>query len=264
MIAANKPVKKVEPIKTRKDFRQKEVLSHNNIAAHKEGLTTNMAASPAPVQQPVMMSRTFTATDTTLHLQGKVDGQLVNPAIFSGKVLDQNGDPVPYATIRLNNRQSVADAKGNFNVLADDTSSLITTSAVGYSSQTSSIKPNKPDTITIAKNDATLGEVATMAFGAAKRSKPLSDSAMPVGGWKNFNNYVTEQLNKDTTAESVTNPDDVVEIEFLIDNMGNPYDFKVTKSLDDQHDAKAIDILKNGPKWTNPSKKKKARVAINF
>ena len=41
--------------------------------------------------------------------------------------------------------------------------------------------------------------------------------------------------------------------------MGNPYDFKVVKPLDDQRDAKAIEILKNGPKWTNTSKEKSTR-----
>ena len=82
---------------------------------------------------------------------------------------------------------------------------------------------------------------------------------------QNFNNYVIAQLNKDSTGkENYISNNDVVELEFLIDEEGNPYNIKITKSLDDEKNSKAIDILKSGPKWTNTSKKKKAKVAIAF
>ena len=54
--------------------------------------------------------------------------------------------------------------------------------------------------------------------------------------------------------------DDIVELEFLIDDFGNPYNIHVTKSLDEEKNSKAIDILKSGPRWTNTSKKKKAKL----
>jgi len=94
--------------------------------------------------------------------------------------------------------------------------------------------------------------------------KENNDSAMPVGGWSNFNNYVITQLNKDTTTSAITNYNDVVELEFLIDKAGNPYDIKITKSPNEEQSSKAMEILKNGPKWTKPSKKTKAKVVINF
>jgi hypothetical protein len=58
--------------------------------------------------------------------------------------------------------------------------------------------------------------------------------------------------------------DDLVEMEFLIDDDGNPYNIKITKPLDEKRNAEAVDILKNGPKWTSATKKKKAKVSISF
>ena len=64
--------------------------------------------------------------------------------------------------------------------------------------------------------------------------------------------------------ENYMSDNDIVELEFLIDNEGNPYNIQITKPLDDKRNSKAVDILKSGPKWTNTSKKKKAKVAIEF
>ncbi len=278
-IAENKPSKKTEPLKLRKAVSEKDVTA--NKALEEDNTDVASIAAPVPLNQntesPVMDTVLFNMKTTKLNkntdstqvvaLQGKALGFAVIPSTFSGKVLDQNGEPVPFATLQSNRKQAIAtDAEGNFTLKGNNDSVLtITASAVGYITTTSSIQPGRSNLIVLPTNNPAANEmVVTTALGVARKAKSQADSAMPVGGWKNFNTYVTQQLNKDTTAESVTNPEDIVEVEFLIDNMGNPYDFKVVKPLDDQRNAKAIEILKEGPKWTNTSKKKKAKVAINF
>jgi hypothetical protein len=86
----------------------------------------------------------------------------------------------------------------------------------------------------------------------------------PVGGWKNFDNYVLSQLKKDTTDIAAINTNNFVELEFLVDKNGIPYNIQITKPLDEQRNSKAIAILKNGPKWTNTLKNKKVNLVINF
>jgi hypothetical protein len=141
----------------------------------------------------------------------------------------------------------------------------VTVSAIGYASTNSLIKSQTNNAIILDKTAASLNEtVVVTALGTKKKNKRAPQTATPVGGWQNFNNYVMTKLNEDSTKENSMTNNDIVELEFLIDDDGNPYNIQITKSLDDKRDSKAVDILKFGPKWTNTSKKKKAKVAISF
>ena len=68
-----------------------------------------------------------------------------------------------------------------------------------------------------------------------------------------------------TITNSRTNSE-IVDLEFLIDVNGNPEKIKVTNSANTVNNAKAIDLLKNGLKWTNSinGKKQKAKVSIKL
>ena len=96
---------------------------------------------------------------------------------------------------------------------------------------------------------------------------------VPVNGWAAFNEYVQQNnkpiLTYDTTYNPVTitnskTGQEVVGLEFNIDKYGNPEKIKVVKSVDEETDLKAVELLKNGPKWQTNSKKQKGRVSIKF
>ena len=157
----------------------------------------------------------------------------------------------------------LTDNNGYFRLWKSDTILNATASTVGYESKTMMLQPGDSNSIMLKQGNSALNDVVVVGYGAQKK-KIADTAAAPVGGWKNFNNYVLTRLNKDTTTDAITDPDDLVEIEFLIDKTGNPYNFKVVKPLDEQRNAKAIEILRSGPKWTNTSKNKKARVRISF
>ena len=179
--------------------------------------------------------------------------------------------------VSADNKAAVlTDINGDFNLQKNDTLLHVTASTVGYNTQSTALQQgfNKP--IMLKQSSESLNDVVVTGYGIKRKRnaftdsliraqrKMSGDSAMPVGGWNNFNNYVVTQLNKDTTTSGITNPRDLVELEFLIDNSGNPYNIKVTKSPNDVYSTKAVEILKHGPKWTKPAKKKKAKVVINF
>jgi hypothetical protein len=232
-----------------------------------------MAASPLNQQNetasasPANADMAFKKSDSVQPLlQGKTSGVSIAANIFTGKVVDENNKPIAGAFIESADKKTAAvtDVNGDFSLQKNDSLLKVVASNIGYESKAMPLQPGQDNVIMLKTSNASLSEVTVVGYNAPKRTGLASQAAMPVGGWQNFNKYVMNRLNKDTTAKAITNPDDLVEIEFLIDKTGNPYDFKITKSLDDQRNAKAIEILQNGPKWTTTSKNKKAKVAINF
>lgn len=243
-----------------------------------------IAVSPTPVPGKILMSRSYAAaadassTDSLqTGLQQKNNGLSVLPATFSGKVVDENNKPIAGVSVVSADKKTavLTDINGDFNLQKNDTLLHVTASTVGYNTQSTALQQgfNKP--IMLKQSSESLNDVVVTGYGTQQKSnitgsalhkqKDMArDSAMPVGGWNNFNNYVVTQLNKDTTTSGITNPRDLVELEFLIDNSGNPYNIKVTKSPNDVYSTKAVEILKHGPKWMKPAKKKKAKVIINF
>ena len=274
LIADNKNVKKSAPL-VKKSVVKKDVETD-------KGLEENNADIASMAVAPVQMSRSNESsimdtvfynmkTEKTMNvdaaLQGKVSGVSVLPNTFSGKVVDENNKPIPYATIESADKKTavVTDLNGNFSIQKNDTILNVTASTIGYNSNASNLEAGYANVIKLKGASTALNDVViTTAMGVNKKAKINSDSAMPIGGWENFNNYVLSKLNKDSASKNFIPYNDLVEIEFLIDKAGNPYNFKIVRPLDEQRDAKAIEILKSGPKWTNTSKKKKARVTISF
>ena len=284
LLIVESKTKKTQLSSAKRKTEEKAFATDNNII-NKPILTTNnqsvtTIASTPPAKEKIMAARSLAATDTLTQLQGKVNGLSVlpSPAIFSGKVIDENNKPIAGVTIASDDNKTVVltDINGDFNLQKTDTLLNVTASTVGYDSRTIALKQGSNNPIVLKQNNVALNDVVVVGYGTKRKKnayadsittaqrKATGDSAMPVGGWNNFNNYVITQLNKDTTANTFTNPDDLVELEFLIDKAGNPYNIKVTKSVNDEHVSKAIEILKNGPKWTSTSKKKKTKVIINF
>jgi hypothetical protein len=132
------------------------------------------------------------------------------------------------------------------------------------------------------KRDSTIESVPITAYFSKKEAaKPISfklskeDSlTVPINGWPAFNDYLKKNnaystFTYDTayTPVTITNNktgEEIVGLEFDIDKFGNPDKIKVTKSVDKETDAKAIDLLKNGPKWQASDKKVKGKVSIKF
>src|SRR6478735_8959977 len=279
LIAANKAVKKVQPSAAKKKTAENLPEDKTILKADEPVVLTDEVATIAVTpENKTMMSRSFGVTDTQAPLQGKVSGVSVLPSLpstFSGKVMDQNGEPIAGVTIASADKKVavITDINGNFSLQQTDTVLTVTAGTVGYDSRSLTLKKGVNDPVILNQTNETSTEVVVTGYGTKRKENVAlsrnqnytgGDSAMPVGGWSNFNNYVVTQLNSDTTSNTITNPDDVVEMEFLIDKAGNPYDIKITRSANGELSSKAVEILKNGPKWTTPGLKKKVHVVINF
>jgi len=94
--------------------------------------------------------------------------------------------------------------------------------------------------------------------------KLVADSSLfPQGGWESFRDYVYRKLHKEIdTTEALAYGD--VEVEFTVDELGNARNLKITKSLNKQSDAEAIELVRQWPGWIAGKKQKKGKVVIQF
>ena len=168
--------------------------------------------------------------------------------LFNGKVTDDYGNVIPYATVRSGSNITSTDANGSFKLKAPDSVLKVEVNSVGYAMARADVQSNTPAKITLEESKSSLSEVVVTGITSKRKAaitssnvKPstLADpSAEPVGGWNNFRQYVNRSV------DSLSNEDAEVKIqgvavEFTIDKKGDPSDIKVNaapnKNISDKH-----------------------------
>jgi CarboxypepD_reg-like domain len=196
-------------------------------------------------------------------------GTTANLLSFKGRVLDNNLNPVANALVNATGQKAtVTNADGYFTIQAPDTSLTVTVSSIGFNQQQAQLQANAANKIALAPDNKSLSEVVVTGYASKKKASMRSvttDSAFPAGGWESFQDYVYKKLHQ--KLDSTNNGPKVmgnVEIEFQVNEDGKPFNFNIVQSLDETSDKKAINILKEGPRWIANTKRKKARVTIPF
>ena len=121
---------------------------------------------------------------------------LAQTAGVSGKVVDENGAGVPFATVKLEGLKVTAltDADGSFSIKTAGTAKKLTISSVGFKSVTVDIT-GKPLSIVLQSAADNLKEVVvTNAFGLKQSSKKTPYSVQVISGEK-LNTVVQPSLN---------------------------------------------------------------------
>ncbi|HWK02875.1 MAG TPA: SusC/RagA family TonB-linked outer membrane protein [Puia sp.] len=101
--------------------------------------------------------------------------------VVTGKVSDQQGQPVPFATIRIKGgKQGVsADANGAFSIRANKGDKLIISGA-GLTSTEFAIENSTVLNIQVARKDASMTEVVVTALGIARNKNSLPYAAQTI------------------------------------------------------------------------------------
>ncbi len=191
--------------------------------------------------------------------------------LFNGRVTDDNGNAIPFATVRSGSNITSTDANGGFKLQAPDSVLKVDVSSVGYAMARADVQSNTPAKITLEESKSSLSEVVVTGITSKRKaasstvnsSKISGSSAEPVGGWNNFRQYVNRSV------DSLSNDDEEVKItgvavEFTVDNNGAPTDIKVNAAPNKTISDKASEIIRNGPKWSSKSKKERVKVSIPF
>ncbi len=125
----------------------------------------------------------------------------------------------------------------------------------------------------IEKKDTNVpSEVKVVGYGT-KRKRDVTGSitsienneqaAEPEGGWTNFDAYVKREIQnfKDSTHAAYNK---AVSLEFSIDEEEHPKDIQIQEDADKAVADKAIQILKNGPRWKRNKNQSKVKVIMPF
>ncbi|MGV3705804.1 MAG: hypothetical protein ACO1NU_10560 [Arcticibacter sp.] len=106
-------------------------------------------------------------------------------------------------------------------------------------------------------------QVFTASARSASYAKiqPLS-SIQPVTGWKDFQAYVRANKRLSTPAEGAVN----VVLIFMVQPNGKPDAFRIEQGINEQYNAEAIRLVKEGPLWIVPETGSSdlVRVRIDF
>jgi hypothetical protein len=244
----------------------------DDVAATKSDSVQFLIAQTAPgteiAKADTKSAKVFTP------LEGRVVGLMNNNAAlnqFSGVVLDNRNQPVPGALVNTTDKRAVVtDNNGYFRMLAPDSTLQVFVSSVGYETTKTNLSPGIANRVAIEPSRQSLSDVVITGYGARKkeirRTYRNADSAYPAGGWESFQEYVYKKMNMpfDSSSNAIITTHGAVEIEFSINEAGNPYNFNILQSSGKENDERAINTLKEGPRWITSKKNKKGKVVIQF
>src|SRR6185437_2332155 len=100
---------------------------------------------------------------------------------ISGKVVDQQGQPVPFATVKIKGSKSgsSADADGNFSIKAKAGDVLVIT-GTGFNASEATVAGTGPLSIKVTRKENSLSEVVVTALGVQRQSKELGYSTAKI------------------------------------------------------------------------------------
>ncbi|MES1220287.1 MAG: carboxypeptidase-like regulatory domain-containing protein, partial [Bacteroidota bacterium] len=226
----------------------------------------NKAFAPPPLAQDKSNGNGFLKNQT-------VAGISANLNTFNGYVVDQSNKPVANASIQIPNLNiaTITNNNGAFSFKAPDTSLSVSVASAGFETQNINLRNNiASNQITLKPDEKGLNEVVVVGYGTRKKDmlKKTKDvtinilDAAPSIDWNEYNKYLDE--NKKIPADAKDIHGEVV-VSFVVDNKNELKNFKIEKSLNEELDAEATRLIKEGPAWKLlKGKKAKASVIVKF
>jgi hypothetical protein len=232
-----------------------------------EGKVPGAKITPSSQDNEVRKMKVSAQSEVATNYQGQVRGRIV----------DQNGQPVPFATISNNagNRQVTnADAQGNFafkNNVITNNNLPVEINAVGYDSKQTNLNNNSSNTIVLNQKENGLSEeVITDGYSKTKKEKYQWNgknslihlrNATPLEGWDYFYYVMNDSIvnnhyfNKDKGR---------IVLQFDADSNGAVKNIIVKRSLNDSADNAVMRIMLKSPVLKINDNKKKGEATIKF
>ncbi len=194
---------------------------------------------------------------------------------FTGVVVDENNQPVPFANI-TETRSGVgtyADVNGNFTMVAADSVLNIETRSVGYFNNALQIRNNQTQRI-VLKDQSVIANAPTRErlYEKNKDRPPVMKTEVteiysePADGWNNYSKYIANNLREGNLKEKRnTNALKEVEVSFDVNPDGTVANLKVERSNCSNCNTEAIRIIKDGPRWKSKTgKTERTRFTVLF
>jgi hypothetical protein len=262
------------------DKKQAAIKEQIERTRSKEATTKLDPAQPAPSVASSSAENKRVAEDAAIVRNNYNNGSNT----FRGRVSNTNGEALASTTFNLrssnNNIIARTDKEGNFAVQLPDTNAIVAVETLGYHQQQTNLSANRSNNIVLERgSEASLSETVVIGYGTAKKKanqtaaqKAIEEElrnkgSEPIGGWQSFNQYLQQKLSILKSEE-----DDVVEddsfnslkIEFKVNTDGTPVNVQVEGSKNEKFTQKAIEIIKQGPKWKAAKKSKKVKLTVQL
>ena len=117
-------------------------------------------------------SHIYAVNESSLPLLLPSHSQVVMQAgQITGKIIDENGEPIIGATIRVKGatQGAISDIDGHFSLSIGKNSATVEVSFVGYQTQTLNVQAGVPITVTLKEDSELLDEVVVVGYGTQKR-----------------------------------------------------------------------------------------------
>lgn len=208
----------------------------------------------------------------------KKKSNFVNLNKFSGVVVDENNQPLPFANITevKSGVGTYADAKGNFVLVSSDTVLNVETKSVGYFSNSLQIRSNQTQKIVLKDESDIANAPSRERLYQKNKDRPSvmktevtemeEMGSEPADGWKKYSTYIVNNLREaDLNLKKQSTEKKEVEVSFDVNPDGSLANLKVERSSCTTCNNEAIRIIKEGPKWKSKTgKKERARLTIQF
>jgi hypothetical protein len=173
---------------------------------------------------------------------------------FSGRVVDPNNKPLPYANVQIMPKRAsmMTDEKGHFNFTTKDSIVDVQVGLIGFEQRNFRLQNDiASNNLVLEPSKQTLDEVVITGYGT-QRKKDVSkttvkvQNAVPEVGWIEYEKYL--EKNKTPPAANPLMKGEVV-VSFQVKRPAILSDFKIEKSLSKDYDKEAIRLIQEGPAW---------------
>ena len=259
----NLPAEKDDIARNESRAKEKEYIVAAPSQANKPAAPRAITQDAAKTEAEVTLKRQATAADNNQ---------------VRGRVVDTDGNPVPFATVRNNadRRQSVAaDAQGNFALTQNAQTSNsnivpVEVNAAGYQQVTTTVDNNKANnTIVLNQADNALEEVVVSGNDKngkkekyqwnGKNSRIQLTNAVPLEGWPYFYYVMNDSI---VNNKQLNRQKGKIVLSFDTDSNGAVKNVVVTKSLNDTADDAARRMLYKSPVLNIKNSKIKGEATI--
>ncbi|HWK05656.1 MAG TPA: carboxypeptidase-like regulatory domain-containing protein [Puia sp.] len=279
-IYTSKERAKAYDYKTKSSLNKKDTLNFTNGYVSQDKQAAAPASTPAP--SPAGASATAPAGNVLARRTAGLN--ITSPSeqlVFTGKVIDQNKNPLPGAALYLAGNgnytfNTTTDKNGFFSLKLPkkDSAFKLTVASLGYeqASLGLSMENRTGNIIQLQPQANAMNEVVVTGFGTKRKeilqdnSEPrkdfLSKKAAPADGWPAYQSFLE-------VSKQAINPDSTLKgnetISFIVNKEGALSSFKVEQSLSPAHDSAVIQLIRQGPSWKLlKGKKTRAWVTILF
>ncbi|MVN92223.1 TonB family protein [Mucilaginibacter aquatilis] len=221
---------------------KKELQNAHNDSLLSKTLPQALAGRIAGIQ---VKAAPITSPQIVLRGTSSYNKQANQAKIITGQILDEDGkQPLAGVTVKVNSSGLGVntDAQGRFKIAATDKDEL-SIAFIGYNTQQVKLGSKDSLNVILKQNHQSLSEVMAIGYGRPREPQEVLQEAHPADGWQNLYNY----LNKEARVSN--GQTGVVRLSFIVGTNGTLNDFEVLKSMGAVMDEKAIDLIKNGPRW---------------